>query len=186
METTSGNCTEDSDSDRRKREKVYEASQEAPSVTEMIVVDWGTVIPAGITAVVGLAGIGGTLLAARITGRSEDNRAKVAEKRRIYANCLAALSVQYEANILKVETSKLSFPQDLATIFGSSGDLDRAAMNAVFEVQLIASFDVAKLAAKTLETLFRATPGSERNAWATAIALLVAAMRTDLGEPIDS
>jgi hypothetical protein len=59
-------------------------------------------MPAAITGVVGLAGIGGTLLSARMTGKSdaanlrmsvsaEDTRAKLAEKRRIYANCLAAI-----------------------------------------------------------------------------------------------
>jgi hypothetical protein len=62
-------------------------------------VDWGTVI----TGVVGLAGIGGTLLAARMTGKSdaenlrtsisaEDRRARRTEKREIFARFLDASS----------------------------------------------------------------------------------------------
>jgi hypothetical protein len=65
-------------------------------------VDWATVVPTAITGLLGLAGIGGTLLSARLTSKSdaenlrtsisaEDARSRVVEKRRIYAKCLAAL-----------------------------------------------------------------------------------------------
>jgi len=65
--------------------------------------DWGPVITAGITGIVGLAGIGGTLVSAKITRKSaaenlrtsigaEDERARLAEKRRIYAQALASLT----------------------------------------------------------------------------------------------
>lgn len=65
--------------------------------------DWATVVPTAIAGVVGLAGIGGTLLSARLTSKSdaenlrtsisaEDAGAKLAEKRRIYANCIAAIT----------------------------------------------------------------------------------------------
>ena len=52
----------------------------------------GTGHTTGIIGIVGLAGIGGTLLSARMTGSSEDRRAKLAEKRRVYAGFLAALT----------------------------------------------------------------------------------------------
>lgn len=53
--------------------------------------DWGTIVPAAIVGAVGLAGIGGTLLSARMTINAEDARTQRGEKRLIYANCLAAL-----------------------------------------------------------------------------------------------
>ena len=80
----------------------------------MALVDWGTVISTGITGLVGLAGIGGTILATRLTAKSatknlernisaEDARGQRAEKRLIYANCLAALSREREAELAKDE-----------------------------------------------------------------------------------
>jgi hypothetical protein len=48
----------------------------------MSAMDWGPVMSTGIT---GIAGIAGTLLSARMTGSSKDRRAKLTEKRRVYA-----------------------------------------------------------------------------------------------------
>lgn len=60
-------------------------------------------MPAAITGAVGIAGIGGTVLSATITRKSaaenlrisidaENERIKLAEKRRIYAQALAAIT----------------------------------------------------------------------------------------------
>jgi hypothetical protein len=119
------------------------------------------------------------LLSAQITGRSEDNRAKVAEKRRIYANCIAALTAQYQATVWP-EASK---PDNAV---GSPIDPGQAAINAVSEVQLIASFEVATLAVKTAEVLLKVASESKSDAWAGPIAQLIAAMRADLGEPLNA
>jgi hypothetical protein len=48
-------------------------------------VDWSTVLPAVITGAVGIVGVTGTLLSARISARSTSERDQLAEKRRVYA-----------------------------------------------------------------------------------------------------
>ncbi|MFZ0166064.1 MAG: hypothetical protein WAL12_20985 [Trebonia sp.] len=146
--------------------------------------DWAVVVAAGITGVVGLAGIGGTLLSARIAGRSEDKRAKLAEKRRIYANCLAALANEIRARSLVARVD------DRPPTKRRLENLDRAiaasvaTATTVFEVHLVGSLDVAALAMECHETLAQMTSESEPENWGTAFARLIAAMRADLGEPM--
>lgn len=126
-------------------------------------VDWGTAISAGITALVGLAGIGSTLLAVRMTSRSEDKRAKLADKRRIYANCLAALADGLRASILEAkrsDTLTLNDYKDYVLLHDNAVIAQMTAMNAVAEVQLIGSLDVAKLASETFEALLNVSPES--------------------------
>jgi hypothetical protein len=64
--------------------------------------DWATVASTAITGAVGIVGVGGALLAAKISGSStteaarlgitgESDRARLAEKRRIYARAITAL-----------------------------------------------------------------------------------------------
>jgi len=135
--------------------------------------DWGPVITAGITGIVGLAGIGGTLVSAKITRKSaaenlrtsigaEDERARLAEKRRIYAQALASLTA---VNVMgKEERSRITL----------------AATSAVNEVVLIAPSHVWELA---IEAENQARSG-ERGFRAT-FADLVIAMRDDLANPGD-
>jgi hypothetical protein len=65
-------------------------------------VDWATVASVAITGAVGIAGVAGTIAAARIAGKSaresamlsinaENRRARLADKRQIYAHAVAAL-----------------------------------------------------------------------------------------------
>jgi hypothetical protein len=74
-------------------------------------VNWGTVIPTVVTGVVGLAGIGGSIISARIAGttasknlensiHAEDARIKRADKRLLYAKYLGALAQLREFMIL--------------------------------------------------------------------------------------
>lgn len=72
--------------------------------------DWAIIMPTAITGVVGLAGIGGTLLSARMTGKSdaanlqvsisaEDRRARCTEKREVFARFLTAASAAQMAAV---------------------------------------------------------------------------------------
>src|SRR6266550_1760771 len=65
--------------------------------------DWASVVSVAITGVVGIAGVAGTIVAARIASKSatkdlnlsisgENDRSNKAEKRRIYASCLASFT----------------------------------------------------------------------------------------------
>jgi hypothetical protein len=65
-------------------------------------VDWATVASVAITGAVGIAGVAGTIAAARIAGKSaresamlsinaENRRARLADKRQVYAHAIAAL-----------------------------------------------------------------------------------------------
>ncbi len=94
--------------------------------------DWTIIVPTAITGVVGLAGIGGTLLSARMTSKSdaenlrtsisaEDARAKLAEKRRAYAAFHASLD-----NVFAIAAT--SNPRPTADMLS---DLDAALRNTV-------------------------------------------------------
>jgi hypothetical protein len=48
--------------------------------------DWSSVVPALITGTVGIVGVAGSVLSARIAGKSMSQRDQLAEKRRIYAD----------------------------------------------------------------------------------------------------
>ena len=56
----------------------------------MSCVDWSSVVPALITGAVGVVGVGGTLLSARISAKSTVDRDQLAEKRRAYAAVYAS------------------------------------------------------------------------------------------------
>ncbi len=75
--------------------------ESAPTVVINSAVDWPAVV-AGISAgVAALAGIGATLWQASRTWGHEDKRAKIAEKRRIYAACLTTLSAGLRASVYR-------------------------------------------------------------------------------------
>ena len=154
-------------------------------------VDWGTVIAAGITGLVGVVGIGGTLLSARMTSKSdaenlrtsisaEDARAKVAEKRRIYANCLAALvAASMASGAARAANDNPAVEFRMETLQRAMA-AQQAAMNAVSEVQLIGSPEVSVLA---MHCSMAATDTSSD--WGSTYSRLLTTMRTDLGEPLD-
>jgi hypothetical protein len=133
---------------------------------------WATII----TGTVGIAGIGGTLLSARwqtasvkLTIAAEDERAKIAERRRIYVAAYAALS-----DGLRV--MERSADDEVAPAVSIS------AINAARELELIASADVGRCARDAL----RGLDEHDGEALVEALAGLVGAMRADLGvEPVD-
>lgn len=136
-----------------------------------------------ITGAVGVAGIGGALLNGRwqaaAVNRSiaaQDERAKVAEGRRIYAAAYTALC-----------DGLLAMPGAES----SDNDSDTAALksararasNAASELQLMASASVGRCARDALNAL----QDGDGEALLEALAELMRAMRTDLGvEPLDA
>jgi cation transporter-like permease len=115
----------------------------------MSVVNWGTIIPTVVTGVVGLAGISGSIVSARIASKTASKNleksihAKAAriiraEKRLLYANYLAALTRLREFVALS-ETS---------TIESLKGQIEaqKAMWEAGEEVALIATEEIALMA----------------------------------------
>jgi hypothetical protein len=127
------------------------------------------------TGVVGLAGIGGTAWQARLGWGREDRRARVAEKRRVYVACLAALNSGMIAAIYRegIATNETSNTFNAAKT---------EAWSLVIETQLIAPIQVAILASDAFGALndFTSETG---NRFVTVMVALQEAMRVDLGEP---
>ena len=158
--------------------------------------DWATVIAAGITGVVGLGGIGGTLLSARLTSKSdaanlrtsisaEDARANRAEKRRIYAACVAALTAHADVIVGASDELQRLIRSNAVQV----DDLNRtrlAAQNAVAEVDLIAPTEVAVLTHHAMQVVLHAWGASSAAAPGVAISALTMAMRRDLGAHVGS
>jgi hypothetical protein len=151
-------------------------------------VDWAILV----TGVVGIAGIGGTLLSAKMTSKSaaenlrtsiaaEDARAKLAEKRRIYANCMAALTACASATDNTERGTDLP-PAQFAELLEELSRTRQAAMNATYEVQLIGPIEVARLTNRAIRALLDSA--AQAGDIAEAVAKLTRAMRRDLGEDV--
>jgi hypothetical protein len=150
--------------------------------------DWGTVIPTIVTGVVGIAGIGGSIIAAKIASKSavdnlrisisaEDVRAQRAEKRLIYAKCLAAMA-QYR----ELSWGLPPFNADLMASTGPTDltDVRSAVAMAVSEVELVGSSDAITAARRiSLITMSDGRLGGSGD-FAQAYFDLVEAARADL------
>jgi hypothetical protein len=143
----------------------------------------GTIVTSALVG--SISGIGGAILGAWMNGRSQmaglhvsilaDNqRARTAEKRRIYGRCLAALN---DASVQSASGRLL--PTGVHHIFEQIEQhklLIQQCMNVVYEVALIAPQELGQLA-------IRAATGIGTSRFGTAMADLMEAMRADLGEP---
>ncbi len=158
--------------------------------------DWAIVIPTAITGAVGLAGIGGTLLSARMTGmsdaknlrtsiRAEDARARLADKRRIYAGCVAALTAYSDATVA-ANTSKILLAEQRAELEYEVGRTRLAAQVAVSEVDLIAPPEVAIMAHRATQAVLHASEAENIASIGFPIVNLTMAMRRELGADDDS
>jgi hypothetical protein len=164
-------------------------------------VDWATVASGAITGVVGIAGVAGTILAAKIAGNSatenarlgisaESDRARLAEKRRIYARAIAAVDAGFLAARSAVSADRAAYGQ--ASTASDEANLEAAARLreataewkagvetatfAVTELQLIAPLPVGELARTALISLSDQDPNADaRNA-------LLKALRVDLDQ----
>ena len=118
---------------------------------------WGYVIT-------GAVGIAGTALGSWLTGRTQTNnlrlnidaenkRAQTAEKRRIYASCIAGLDAGYTGVLTEINyRSRPSTPERIAAIQEREAPF-LTALNTVAELELVASKEVANLAGKILTML---------------------------------
>ena len=160
--------------------------------------DWAIVVPTAITGAVGLAGIAGTLLSAKMTSkadaknlrasiRAEDARAKLADKRRIYAGCVAALTAYSDATVAANSPKALIVKQHVrAELEYEVGRTRLAAQVAVSEVDLIAPPEVAVMAHRAALAVFDASEGKKIASIGSPIVTLTMAMRRDLGADDDS
>jgi hypothetical protein len=163
--------------------------------------DWPAIAASISTGVAAVAGIGGTILGARIAGKSqlsglnlsisaEDERAKITEKRRIYAQCHAAFNnmvtavVAVRTYMVKEITERQIPAADHQTVVASEMYV------ALSELKLIASTEVAE-AAERVADYFRAYTAATSQAAGLDEGLeyrylrnrLYRIMREDLGEP---
>jgi hypothetical protein len=167
--------------------------------------DWPAIAAAISTGVVGLAGIGGTLWQGKrarehastdlTTGleattddlklsiKAENSRARLMEKRRVYAHFTGMLDAAYA-----LVTGEMFYP-DTATVLKSE-DIIRArheamiaAHNGFSELQLIAPAEVRSAALVTIKILTER--GIKPDVWNSRRKNLRERMRTDLGEPVE-
>jgi len=160
-------------------------------------VDWATVTSVAITGAVGIAGVAGTIIAARIAGNAatqsarltigaEDRRAWLADKRRVYGHSIAAL----DASVAATTTERGSRPRrpGQRTPGHRTNDIAAntallAATDAMGELQLVAPpriADLADRAAKDLAAFRR--DGLDDDHIAETRQSLFYALRADLDE----
>jgi hypothetical protein len=152
------------------------------NVTSTVVVsgtDWAAIVASISTGVAAVAGIGGTLWQASRNWNQEDKRAKAAEKRRVYAACLAAFNTGIQTAVYREafrgssEGSSAVREHDAALL---------ACLTLVSELTLIAPSNIGRLGGKMLVELNH-YPGKDRTSATRALSNLIKAMRADLGEP---
>jgi hypothetical protein len=141
--------------------------------------DWPAIVAAITTGVVGIAGIGGTLWSGKRNINAENERARRAEKRLIYARCLAGLGDLAAASAM--DKSMKENPSSSRATLDDAGKGHMTAYthatNLYFELMLIAPSTVHDLAYKATT----AANHTEKNV-GTLIGALKEAMRADLGE----
>ena len=143
--------------------------------------DWPAVWAAISGGVVGLAGIIFAWRQSRMTISAEDARAKLAEKRRIYANCLTAINTYlYAAGALAGGTELP--PAEHAGLEQEADRARTAALNTTSEVYLVGTAEVTRLANRTLSLVMSAETGTSVEEPVTVFVELTGAMRRDLGE----
>jgi hypothetical protein len=146
--------------------------------------DWSTFV----TGAVGVAGIAGTIIAARLTSKSqsadlvtyiesEADRGEIAEKRRIYAACLASL-----ARMLRASVDKATAESDAKSV--ASAELVSAEKQiylAISELQLMAPSVVVDLAVEVVAHFYDYAFGQEwMDGYNMRESEMLTAMRTDL------
>jgi len=157
------------------------------------VVDWGIVISGAITGIVGIAGIGGSIMSARLAGKSatqnlqvsitaENERARLAEKRRCYMHYLAASSDLINS-MAKQHVLGDDADDALSTaLVYERGEVLTGVLSALGELLLVAPEPVMHLADSAATLLAGADPDAGK--FRELREQLLWAMRADLGELI--
>jgi hypothetical protein len=163
-------------------------------------VDWGIVISDAITGVVGIAGIGGSIVSAKLAGKSatqnlqttiraENDRAELVGKQRIYAHYQACCLTTMMAAITHRSTRQPQDQSDRAQ--AAAAEARDALVGAYSEVRLIAPASVHEPAGERLLQLMAYIDATYKGASLSdppgllpdSQEKLVDAMRADLGEP---
>jgi hypothetical protein len=169
--------------------------------------NWATVIPAVVTGAVGIAGIGGTILSARITTKAqtanlrlsidaENTRARLADKRYIYATFMACYNRALDGVVKHRASFRLSeSTNEIKAIETTQWEARNALGNARAEMGLIEPTNFASLADQLVDMLdsyAEATALGAREVGKPKPAVdlemqdkLYIAMRSDLAEPFD-
>lgn len=151
------------------------------------------VIVTGV-AVGSASGILGAICGAWLTARSqmaglklgisaENERARIAEKRRIYARCLATFNEAWLSpfklkGLVEARAKMLGDPSAILALFDQDKQLMTECMNCMFEVALMAPEVVVNLAGTATRRIIH-----NPEQFSKAIENLAFAMRADLGEP---
>ena len=175
----------------------------ASAVQAVSISDWPAIVTGVVTGVVGLAGImavywqgkRATETASQTFRRSIDvqqERARLAEKRRIYAACQAAFTAMRIESITHRVAYQPPADQDQRDAAELAlNQVQRQMLNATSELLLIAPYDVRKLAADLADSYVsyitatvRGAPLDEPASPAAHVQeQLYDAMRADLAEP---
>ena len=170
-------------------------------------INWATIIPPVVTGVVGIAGIGGAILSAKITATTqvinlrlsigaENHRARIAEKRRIYATFIACYNKALDAvNKHRASFSLSESTNDIKAMEAVQQEALKALNDARAEMGLIEPAKFGSLPDQLVDALHsyaEATVVGARELDKPKPAIesavhdkLYIAMRTDLAEPID-
>ena len=168
-------------------------------MTDLSLVDWTTYIPAAVTGIVGMAGIGGSIWSARIAGKNSNvnllrgidaqkDRARESEKRRLYAASLAAFNDMTTAYVDFVIDNRSEGQDEYRLARKTLYDAQSTMNRALEELMLIAPKDVAIKAVdlsnhfRTLIVNFRHGESPDIKTAGLMRTVLVRAMREDLGE----
>jgi hypothetical protein len=159
---------------------MHEAVQ--PAVQVVTVSDWPTIVLGIVTGIVGLAGIGGTLWSGKRSITAENQRARLAEKRRVYARFFAAIT---DLLVLSDSASQSKHRERKKPELNQAMGL---AVNAMSEVLLIAPEQLGQLSLdhgeKAVNAVTKALEDPGSNFYFTWEPQdLLNAMRADLGDP---
>jgi hypothetical protein len=146
-------------------------------------VSWATVMPAIVGGIVGLAGIGATLVSTRIAVQSGAERARRDEKLRIYAAFVSAVFTAFHASAVHL-TQTGEKRRGFRTREIEATRMSLEAANALGAVRLIGPREVGTLGAEAIMALtgyLRGGSGSHVEVM-RKLAEVTLAMRMDLGE----
>lgn len=162
--------------------------------------NWASVVPGAITGVVGIAGIGGSILSAKLAGKSaaqnlqtsisaDNERARLADKRQVYVRYQVSLT-EFLGTVNKLQQHAEHFsPGELIDLIDKAYNAMASVMS---EMMLAAPAELAHQASDLSMTLWHFAFHLRRDIRTTGPDIgsermtLYCAMRADLGELVES